>query len=145
MQINRDVVITFMNVMEVESVILSAAEKFSSPILRQHQLSAIKSFLEGKDVFVNMPTGSGKSICYALLPWAFDLIVVSPLKALMKDQVLITRFTLLYVHSLLSRLPRLLHEGCPLLMLQEILMRQRWLESIMASFSSSWSALKCSC
>lgn len=102
MQINRDVVITFMNVMEVESVILSAAEKFSSPILRQHQLSAIKSFLEGKDVFVNMPTGSGKSIYYALQPWAFNLlrnqkesiaIVVSPLKAVMKDQVLITHYT----------------------------------------------------
>ena len=108
MQINRDVCnyfsncLTFMNVMEVEGIILSATERFSSPILRQHQLSAIKSFLEGKDVFVNMPTGSGKSICYALLPWAFDLlrnqkesiaIVVSPLKALMKDQVLIARFT----------------------------------------------------
>ena len=49
-----------------------------------------------KDVFICLPTGSGKSLCYAALPYAFDglygressiVIVVSPLIALMKDQV----------------------------------------------------------
>ena len=91
-----------MDVHALESAILNAAERFCFPILRPHQLRAIISFLKGKDVFLNMPTGSAKSLCYALLPWAFDLlrkgkgsiaIVVSPLKALMKGQVLVCRLT----------------------------------------------------
>ena len=51
----------------------------------------------GKDVFISLPTGYGKSLCFALLPYIFDTIrgvenksivmVVSPLIALMKDQV----------------------------------------------------------
>ena len=62
--------------------------------LRPNQYKAIKSFLEGKDVFVTLPTGSGKSLWYAI--FAFDdmyshvgsiALIVSPLKALMKDQV----------------------------------------------------------
>ena len=51
-------------------------------------------------MFVSLPTGSGKSLCYSCLPWTFDylkgdewrtarsiVVVVSPLIALMKDQV----------------------------------------------------------
>ena len=53
-----------------------------------------------KDIFVSLPTGSGKSLCYCVLPKAFDLlhrstctqtqlvaIVVSSLVSLMLDQV----------------------------------------------------------
>ena len=36
---------------------------------RHHQV-----LMEGNYVLINMLTGSGKSICYALLPWAFDLL-----------------------------------------------------------------------
>ena len=62
--------------------------------LRPNEYKAIKSILEGKDVFVTLPTGSGKSLCYAI--FAFDdmyshvnsiALIVSPLKALMKNQV----------------------------------------------------------
>ncbi len=64
--------------------------------LREGQELEIREFLKGKDVFVSLPTGSGKSLCYWILPYIFDFIrgrcdsmvlVVSPLIAIMQDQV----------------------------------------------------------
>jgi len=57
---------------------------------RPHQEEAIRAALEGRDTLVVMPTGAGKSLTFQL-PAAIDrgtTLVVSPLIALMRDQVL---------------------------------------------------------
>jgi ATP-dependent DNA helicase RecQ len=56
---------------------------------REGQEEVLKALLEGRDVLAVMPTGSGKSICYqlpALLRTGLT-VVISPLIALMQDQV----------------------------------------------------------
>ena len=79
----------------LDAAIESALTRLGYENLRPMQKLAVQSFVQGRDVFVSLPTGSGKSLCYWLLPLVFErlrgiacctAIVVSPLDALMKDQ-----------------------------------------------------------
>jgi len=70
---------------------LSAAldQHFGFAGFRRGQREACEAALEDRDVMVVMPTGSGKSLCYQLPALLRDdlTVVVSPLVALMQDQV----------------------------------------------------------
>ena len=68
-------------------------EHFGFDAFKDSQESIIQNLLNGNDTFVIMPTGGGKSLCYQL-PAIMSkgvAIIVSPLIALMKNQVDLVR------------------------------------------------------
>lgn len=62
--------------MESDKVMAAILEVGASMgfVLKEKQIEAIDSFVKGKDVFVSLPTGYGKSIIYASLPLVFDIV-----------------------------------------------------------------------
>ena len=82
---------------QVKSAVSNAMRTLGISELRPQQEVIIRTFIHGRDMFVSLPTGSKKTLCYCSLPLVFDtlhgntsqsvVVVVSPLIALMKDQV----------------------------------------------------------
>ena len=84
-------------------LVVSRAEKNATDalgyVIKREQLEVVVQFVLGHDVFAVLPTGYGKSLCYQCLPKIFNqlhfnneqhaaiVVVISPLKAIMKDQV----------------------------------------------------------
>ena len=56
---------------DINKIIYDVASSIGYPALKLEQRRVLKAFVEGKDVFVSLPTGYGKSLCYALLPFVF--------------------------------------------------------------------------
>src|SRR5881398_2613495 len=77
-------------------VLARALARFGHPELRPGQADVITDVFAGRPVIAVMPTGAGKSLCYQLPAIVLGerggvTLVVSPLIALMKDQVDVLR------------------------------------------------------
>ena len=87
-----------MAVAQIKDALQSAVTWLGFDEAKDKQKEAVVIFASGRDVFVSLPTGYGKSLCYSCLPCLFGLqtgevrrvgavvVVVTPLVAIIKEQ-----------------------------------------------------------
>lgn len=77
------------SIRQMPGIQLTLKEYFGYDAFREGQEAVIQHLLDGKSAAAVFPTGGGKSLCYQLPALLFDglTLVVSPLIALMKDQI----------------------------------------------------------
>ena len=77
--------------------VTEAIQRLGYSTMKSEQLQVVSGVVSGRDVFTVLPTGFGKSLCYACPLTVFGLVLpvegtsivfaVAPLTAIMKDQV----------------------------------------------------------
>ena len=58
--------------MDLRTIAIESAKHLGYEDLKDKQIEAVTTFLDGHDTFVSLPTGYGMSLIYSLLPLAFD-------------------------------------------------------------------------
>ncbi|XP_069114820.1 ATP-dependent DNA helicase RecQ-like [Argopecten irradians] len=74
----------------------SVLERFAIPVLQEFQKKSFEALLEGRDVYLSVKTGGGKSLCYQAFQQLWTekndgdsncaVLVISPLVSIMKEQ-----------------------------------------------------------
>ena len=59
---------------ELDGLVRKVTESMGYVSIKDDQLGAVLAFLQGRDVFVSMLTGSSKSLCFVLIPSSVDLL-----------------------------------------------------------------------
>ena len=59
---------------EIRKIVTEAGKELGYPIMKPEQLEVVEPLLKGRDVFAILPTGFGKSLCYACLPGVFGKV-----------------------------------------------------------------------
>lgn len=59
---------------QLKTIAVESAQRLGYSTLKDKQLEAIVTFVQGNDCFIALPTGYGKSAIYGVLPYVFDTI-----------------------------------------------------------------------
>lgn len=81
----------------VQGTVRNAMQKLNYKAIKDEELEIVEGMMNRRDVFAILPTGFGKTLCFAVLPVMYDellpmdepsiVIVITPLIAKIKDQV----------------------------------------------------------